>query len=94
MPEMRERLGQVAWRGVMTDDVEAEVAAIVAWLRGHSWECEKHAHRCKADGAFPFVTEFENLAAVHHGVANAIERGDYRTYLEAPEHPDRESDSE
>lgn len=58
-------------------EAEKERAAIVAWLRGHSWECEKQADRCNADRAFSFGSEFEGLASVHTGIANAIERGDH-----------------
>ena len=50
---------------------------IVAWLRGHAWDCEKQAHRCKADGAHPFAVQFNGLSVNYSALANAIERGDH-----------------
>lgn len=54
-----------------------ERAAIVDWLRGHSWECEKNARRVKVDKVFAYVQQFTQLAETYSVLANAIERGDH-----------------
>lgn len=59
------------------EGAKAEREAIVAWLREHSWECQKQVGRCKADKAFPFASEFGALAVNYSALAAAIERGDH-----------------
>ena len=59
----------------MTEVSERE--AIIAWLRGHAWDCEKQAHRCQADRAWSFAGEFGGLAVNYSALADAISRGDH-----------------